>query len=142
MDTNDLTLLRTQVTPKDSKWTQNNPNESKLTHMTKNYSKCPDHAKRTHKSKLLKINKDYFTLSMPVPAQTPGSTPPTAPNITVNHLIYADDLVCIAPSEIQLQSLIDIVNLWCCKFRIEANLLKTEILHVRKPLKSRSNFKF
>ena len=82
------------------------------------------------------------TLSMPVTAQTPGSTPPTSPNITVNHLIYADDLVCIAPSEIQLQSLIDIVNLWCCKFRIEANLLKTEILHVRKPLKPKSNFKF
>ena len=82
------------------------------------------------------------TLSMPVPAQSPGSTPPISPNIIVNHLIYADDLVCIAPNETQLQALIDIVNAWCCKFRIEPNLLKTKILHVRKPVKPRSNFKF
>ena len=90
----------------------------------------------------LEMSGHGVTLNMPIPAQSPGSTPPASPNITVNHLIYADDLVCIAPNETQLQSLIDIVNLWCCKFRIEANLLKTEILHVRKPLKPRSKFKF
>ena len=43
-------------------------------------------------------------------------------NIAVNHLIYADDLVCIAPDKTQLQALIDIVNAWSCKFRIEPNL--------------------
>ena len=60
----------------------------------------------------------------------------------VNHLIYADDLVCIAPSEKELQALIDIVSSWCSKFRLEANLLKTEVMHVRKSLVPRSKFKF
>ena len=79
-------------------------------------------------------------LSLPVTA--PGATPPVSPDLTVNHLIYADDLVCIAPNENQLQDLINIINLWCSKFRIEANLLKTEIIHVRKPLKPRSKYIF
>ena len=60
----------------------------------------------------------------------------------VNHLVYADDLVCIASNEKDLQSLIDIVNLWCSKFRLEANLLKTEILHVRKSSVPCSKFQF
>ena len=60
----------------------------------------------------------------------------------VNHLIYADDLVCIAPNANDLQALIDIVSLWCSKFRLEANLLKTEVLHVRKSLVPRSKFRF
>ena len=63
-------------------------------------------------------------------------------SIVVNHLIYADDLVCIADSAADLQSLINIVNLWCVKFRIEANLTKTEIMHVRKPAVPQSKFKF
>ena len=62
--------------------------------------------------------------------------------LTVNHLIYADDLVCIAETAKDLQSLIDIVNLWCVKFRIEANLTKTEVMHVRKPSVSQTKFKF
>ena len=41
-----------------------------------------------------------------------------------------------------LQKLIDIVNLWCCKHRIEANLLRTEVMHVRQPLVPRSKFNF
>ena len=49
-------------------------------------------------------------------------------SMIVNHLIYADDLVCIAENAEDLQSLITIVNLWCCKFRLEANLTKTEIM--------------
>ena len=60
----------------------------------------------------------------------------------VNHLVYADDLVCIAENPDDLQSLINIVNLWCVKFRIEANLTKTEVMHVRKPSVSQSKFKF
>ena len=72
----------------------------------------------------------------------PSPPPPSPTSFTVNHLIYADDIVCIASNEHDLQLLLNIVNSWCCKFRIEANLLKTEILHVRKPLTPRSKFKF
>ena len=63
-------------------------------------------------------------------------------SMIVNHLIYADDLVCIAENAKDLQSLITIVNLWCCKFRLEANLTKTEIMHVRKPSVPQSKFEF
>ena len=62
--------------------------------------------------------------------------------IVVNHLIYADDLVCIAESIEDLQALINIVNLWCRKFHIEANLTKTEVLHVRKPSVPQSKYQF
>ena len=72
----------------------------------------------------------------------PPSQGSTGDCITVNHLIYADDLVCIAENAKDLQSLINIVNLWCKKFRIEANLSKTEIMHVRKPSVQQSKFQF
>ena len=50
----------------------------------------------------------------------------------INCLLYADDIVLIAENETDLQMLIEIVNTWCQKFRLECNLLKTKILHVRK----------
>ena len=62
-----------------------------------------------------------------------AGAPSPSSSFLVNHLIYADDLVCIAENANDLQSLINIVNLWCCKHRLEANLLKTEIMHVRQP---------
>ena len=52
------------------------------------------------------------------------------------------NLVSDAENAKDLQSLITIVNLWCCKFRLEANLTKTEIMHVRKPSVPQSKFKF
>ena len=83
------------------------------------------------------------SLDLP-PSSSPWSTPSPPSSLLVNHLIYADDLVCIAENANDLQSLINIVNLWCCKHRLEANLLKTEVMHVRQPLvqRSRYNFKF
>ena len=86
----------------------------------------------------LKNSDCGVTLDLP-PSQ--GSSNNTT---VVNHLIYADDLVCIAENVEDLQSLINIVNLWCRRFHIEANLTKTEILHVRKPSvpQSKRQFKF
>ena len=60
----------------------------------------------------------------------------------LNVLLYADDIVCIAESETDLQELVFIVELWCKKFRLEVNLTKTNILHVRKHRKPQSNFTF
>ena len=80
----------------------------------------------------------------PTPAPPTPPPPPTPSSMLVNHLIYADDLVCIAECTKDLQKLINIVHFWCCKHRIEANLLKTEIMHVRATLTTRTrvNFKF
>ena len=82
--------------------------------------------------------------SSPASPNSPNFHNPSPTSFLVNHLIYADDLVCIAANEIDLQFLLDIVSSWCSKYRIEANLLKTEIMHVRKLLipKSKVIFKF
>ena len=59
-------------------------------------------------------------------------------------LLYADDIVLLANSEADLQLLLDIVHSWCSKWRLEVNLLKTNVMHVRKAGKSRTKkiFKF
>ena len=60
----------------------------------------------------------------------------------VSTFIYADDIVILAESEDDLQSLIDIVNQWCSKWRLSVNLLKTNIMHVRNRRKAISNYNF
>ena len=57
-------------------------------------------------------------------------------------LLYADDIVLLAETEIDLQNLLNLVNIWCSKWRLEVNLLKTNIMHVRNKQKRRSNFSF
>ena len=67
--------------------------------------------------------------------------------VTVNDLIisalaYADDIVLLAESPAQLQSLIDIVHRWCCKYRFIVNPSKSNVVHFRNPPKQRTDFKF
>ena len=54
----------------------------------------------------------------------------------------ADDIVLIAGTEDELQSLIFIVENWCKKWRLELNLTKTNIMHVRQKHKNQSRFWF
>ena len=58
--------------------------------------------------------------------------------IMVCVLLYADDVVLIAGNEQDLQSLIFIVENWCKKWRLELNLTKTNVMHVRKSQKAQS----
>ena len=60
----------------------------------------------------------------------------------INILLYADDIVLFAENEIDLQSLLNIVEIWCEKWRLEVNLTKTNILHVRAKRKLQSKFLF
>ena len=57
-------------------------------------------------------------------------------------LLYADDLVFLAETEVNLQKMIDFLYQWCCDWRIEVNLDKTNIMHVRKAHCRRSNYEF
>ena len=57
-------------------------------------------------------------------------------------LLYADDIVLFAPDEECLQSLLSIVELWCQKYRLDVNLSKTNILHVRAKQKPQSKYVF
>ena len=42
------------------------------------------------------------------------------------------EIVLIAESETDLQALMNLVNVWCSKWRLDVNLLKTNVMHVRK----------
>ena len=63
-------------------------------------------------------------------------------SLKLSCLLYADDIVLLADDEHDLQALLTIVNTWCSKWRLEVNLLKTNIMHVHKKQKPRSNFNF
>ena len=60
----------------------------------------------------------------------------------LNILLYADDIVLMAKNELDLQFLLFLVETWCKNWRLEVNLAKTNILHVRKVRKPRSQFMF
>ena len=60
----------------------------------------------------------------------------------INILLYADDIVLLAKSEHDLQSLLFLVENWCQNWRLEVNLTKTNIMHVRSNRKQQSNFMF
>ena len=57
-------------------------------------------------------------------------------------LLYADDIVCLAECEEDLQSILFIVEGWCRRWRLEVNLTKTNIMHVRRQRKTMSRFTF
>ena len=46
-------------------------------------------------------------------------------------LLYAGDIVLLAPNEEKLQSMLNVVDKWCRTWGMEINSKKTQILHVR-----------
>ena len=63
-------------------------------------------------------------------------------NTLVNVLLYADDIVLLAKNEQDLQFLLLLVENWCIKWRLEVNLTKTNIMHIRGIRKTQSMFMF
>ena len=63
-------------------------------------------------------------------------------SLVVSTLLYADDIVLLADNEENLQLMLNITETWCNKWRLEVNLTKTNILHVRKQSLNRSDFTF
>ena len=57
-------------------------------------------------------------------------------------LLYADDIVCFAENENNLQLILIIIENWCQKWRLEINLTKTNILHLRPKKSPQSKFTF
>ena len=60
----------------------------------------------------------------------------------ISILLYVDDVVLFAENEADMQSLLVIVETWCRNWRLEVNLSKTNILHVRPKKKQRSCYMF
>ena len=63
-------------------------------------------------------------------------------SLFINILLYADDIVCLAENEQDMQELLSIVENWCTRWRLEVNLTKTDIMHVRSSRKPQSNYTF
>ena len=60
----------------------------------------------------------------------------------VGILLFADDIVLIAPSEENLQLMINFANTWCLTNRMSVNIGKTKIVHLRKKSLPRTDFEF
>ena len=60
----------------------------------------------------------------------------------INHLFYSDDLVLITESESDLQSLLDVLSVWCGKNCMLINSNKTKVIHFRNQSVTRSDFQF
>ena len=54
------------------------------------------------------------------------------PNLMVNILMYADDLILLTENENDMQFLLYLVETWCSKWHLEVNLTKTNIMHIRQ----------
>ena len=67
---------------------------------------------------------------------------PLEDDVLVNILLYADDIVLLAENENDLQQLICLVESWCTKWRLEVNLSKTNIMHIRSKRKLQSKYMF
>ncbi|MES9881007.1 MAG: reverse transcriptase family protein [Sedimenticola sp.] len=57
-------------------------------------------------------------------------------------LLYADDIAIIAPNEESLQTMLNEVNNWCCKWRMTLNQNKTKVIHFRPVSIEQTNFSF
>ena len=57
-------------------------------------------------------------------------------------LLYADDIVCLAECESDLQDIIFLIEQWCKKWQLEVNLTKTNVMHIRNSRKAQSRFTF
>ena len=56
----------------------------------------------------------------------------TIDDMNVSILLYADDIVLIAPEEESLQKMLDFVAEWCRKWRMSVNSDKTQVVHFRQ----------
>ena len=61
-------------------------------------------------------------------------------NVTI--LLYADDIVLLAPDETSLQKQLDQVHQWCRKWRMVVNEDKTKVIHFRPLRKPVTRFSF
>lgn len=62
--------------------------------------------------------------------------------VSINSLLFADDMVLIAESEQGLQDLLNALYDWCFKWRLKVNESKSKIIHFRKSNVPLTNAKF
>ena len=60
----------------------------------------------------------------------------------ISILLYADDVVLIAPTSDALQAMLNKVNNWCNKWRITLNNTKTKVIHFRAKNTQQCKYEF
>ena len=63
-------------------------------------------------------------------------------DIKISILLFANNIVLINDSDINLQKMLNVVNNWCHKWRLTVNKDKTKIVHFRKPQQPRNQYGF
>ena len=63
-------------------------------------------------------------------------------NVGISLLLYADDIVLLAPSEEMLQTQLNFVSDWCTKWKMSVNEEKTQVMHFKPRRYARSNFQW
>ena len=63
-------------------------------------------------------------------------------NLSINCLLYADDMVIIAETEEQLKKLLDMMYTRCKKWRLKVNKGKTKVVHFRPQRRKRPEYVF
>ena len=56
----------------------------------------------------------------------------TCGNTLISSLLYADDIVILAPNEGDLDKLIKVVESWCDRWSMNLNIAKTKVVHFRR----------
>ena len=60
----------------------------------------------------------------------------------VSLLLYADDLILMAPDGMSLQKMLDSLNTWAIKWRVTINLNKSNVIHFRNIRKHQTEIIF
>ena len=63
-------------------------------------------------------------------------------DLFVSMLLYADDIVLIANSERNLQTMLNTLHGWCKKWRVLINTSKSKCMHFRRPRTRQTDFRF
>ena len=58
-------------------------------------------------------------------------------DFSLSVLCYANDIVVISESEVNLQKMLDYIHSWCRKWRLRVNTNKSKIMHVRPKRRQR-----
>ncbi len=57
-------------------------------------------------------------------------------------MLYADDIICIANNEVDLQCMIECMYKWCYKWKLKLNIEKSNIVHFRTRRQAQTKFQF
>ena len=60
----------------------------------------------------------------------------------VSILLYADDIVLISDTEVNLQYMLDSMHEWCHKWKLKLNIDKSNVMHFRPKRQKRTEFKY